>query len=346
LISVSCPTTEFCIAAGENGSGGVLIATSSAGAHWHIIDARNILALDCVTPFNCYGIGSAHEEPSFFHSIDGGHTWVSTPLVGDDYAGQFVPEGLSCPTSNTCFVVTSEWSEAEGFSEQAMVQETTTAGAAFTEDETTPPASQRMLAPYRITCPTALFCMTGVVGPGGGSVATTLDGGSTWSLDPLPSGGDDVLGVACVARTQNCTVAVASSNPGSELEAVSTLNGGSTWGTSAIGAAAESSLLHGGISCPVVAGCVVAGFTSPLATIAAQQSGGAWTDGQVTQGVASVGALACPISTTCVGVGDGIAGWSSDGGLHWSASSSPAVGLADLKAVACATKVTCIAAGL
>ena len=114
LFSVSCPSATMCVATGQ---GGEILTTNDGGATWHERTTNTdayLQSVSCSTTSRCVAAGfyvaTAGVAPgswAIVASKDGGATWASpakSSIAGVLY-GEMLTRSVSCPTSNTCFVL-------------------------------------------------------------------------------------------------------------------------------------------------------------------------------------------------------------------------------------------------
>lgn len=192
----------------------------------------------------------------------------------------------------------------------------------------------------QVDCPTASICVAvGADSSLSGLVATTNDGGNTWTSSSVPSGLPELTSVSC-SSDSNC-VAV-----GSGVDITSS-DGGATWSAHSIPTKNVGLL---GVSCPAgTSTCVAVGVTpdigGPLngAIITSNDGGVTWSATKSTFQLGAVGGVSCASSTFCVAVGAQIL-VTNDGGQSWTQQFvGGQVGI--LRTVSCGSPTTCVAIG-
>jgi photosystem II stability/assembly factor-like uncharacterized protein len=334
LSAISCPTTSFCLAGGRVSEPTIdssqLYVTTDGGATWGYASVLDSVGgyldkLDCVTSSVCYAVDGG----GLALSIDGGLHWSSS------VQGVASVTGLSCPTSETCFTV----GNGEG-SSSSYVIEKWTGGAQDVQtvfsESSTPPS----IGSPAISCTTARVCMAVGAGPEGSRVLTTADGGAKWRLRSMPNGLSLALDVTCVPGAR-CALVFARS--GTIDEAVTAV-GSSTWSTKGIATALQP--VMGAISCPALAGCLLAGYGSFGESLFSQRAHtGTWRPITLAAGSAPLYSASCPTGTECVAVGDGTVLRSTDGGTAWSSAVVPFGPDVVLRSVSCSSATICVAVG-
>ncbi len=194
----------------------------------------------------------------------------------------------------------------------------------------------------------------------------TTDGGQTWSNGPVPTVGtnctvDGYTGcqfnkVSCPLSTSTC---VAVGTAGGESVVSYSSDGGETWSSDPGTAwgAPNGWLVIGSVSCSSSSDCVVdiqdASYSQEVDIYVTTDGGAAWTiSGQADDADGLPGGIACPSAGLCVVEGRGIrngspAGYSTDGGEHWTPSSFSGAGPSyGLQALSCPRSTYCLAVGL
>jgi photosystem II stability/assembly factor-like uncharacterized protein len=190
-----------------------------------------------------------------------------------------------------------------------------------------------------VSCPTTLDCVAvGSSSQGGGVVASSRDGGRTWSAQTTP-GGVSVLDAVMCIDASHCVA-------GGAGVALTTTDGGSTWRSGSL-PSAQISLL--GVTCASARDCLAAadlpqsGGPETGVVLRSEDGGTSWSTAAVPRGLPGLGAVACLGPSTCVAVGDAVL-VSTDGGAQW--SQRPVVGgVQSLRSVSCASADLCVAVG-
>jgi photosystem II stability/assembly factor-like uncharacterized protein len=171
-----------------------------------------------------------------------------------------------------------------------------------------------------------------------GVVATSTDGGSSWTPSSIASGEPELNAVTCASAT-TC-VAVGNG------VAVTSSDGGATWTTYAI-PTPNTTLL--GVSCPSSTTCVSAGVSpgndGPYdgQLLVSSDGGATWVVPTLPSDVGALGSVDCPSATFCVAVGAQIL-VSNDGGQTWTAQFVDG-GTGILRSVSCSSPTDCVAIG-
>jgi photosystem II stability/assembly factor-like uncharacterized protein len=252
--------------------------------------------------------------------------------------------GTSVPTNITTsnLVTTTTSVPVSGGSSGSGSATTTTDGSGSTTPSTQPVVGS--IAPASgsfdsVACPTASSCVAvGAASDGTGAIATTGDSGANWAGRSAPAKANGLNSVSC-GNQSHCT-AVGSNT------LISTSDGGTTWASDSV---PDKNVNLLGVSCASANDCVATGLSSPspvltpVAVILSTQDGGqSWQDAQVPNGVPGIGAVSCPTTSECLGVGPTILR-STDGGQSWTNVAVPGGLTEALRAIACASATACIA---
>jgi photosystem II stability/assembly factor-like uncharacterized protein len=257
------------------------------------------------------------ESGAILASTDGGATWVNAtrPAFDENI------KGIKCRGASACMAVTPD--------------------SILHLDDSGKPAAQGTDAwLLGIDCPDGACVAVG----NGAAVATSADGGATWT--PRKTGISNQLnGVSCPTARQCVAVGGSWDEDGIVLI---TADGGATW-TRRL---ANNRYELDGISCPTPRRCVAVGHGSADGIVLTSADGGATWAGHATgidnilQGNPLHG-VDCLGPGACVAVGDqGTILTSADGGVTWDGQiASGGDRTAALRAVSCASAHACVAVG-
>jgi hypothetical protein len=173
-----------------------------------------------------------------------------------------------------------------------------------------------------ISCVSNLTCeAVGEDSSGSAGAIGTTDGGVTWSVQSLPSGSGQLLGVSCTSTSLCEAVGVGSTSGTGNV--VGTTNGGATWSTQAIPSGVGG---LASISCASSTSCEAVGEESTgfAAIIGTHDGGSTWASESVPSAAVDLAGVSCSSVSACVAV-EGGAGTDLDEILIGPASSSPAV---------------------
>jgi photosystem II stability/assembly factor-like uncharacterized protein len=307
---VACSDVSHCwtVGIGSGSSGQAIEATVNGGLTWSAQVPTNsaavLAAVSCPTDRHCLAVGSSGTTAAVIATTDGGRSWTLAHVP----TGAVALTSVECSTT-VCTAIgtngTTSWSvrSFDGAN-------TWTVGG---------PLPSTMAAPTAITCPTTQRCLVAGFTPtspgnGGGALATSNNGGASWSPAALPSGVGVLHAVSCA---QQLCIAVGTSStdtagvePGSG-QILRSQDGGSSWKL------IRQSLPIGvgfDVSCPNSLSCAVVGaswtHTSPPipkgAVVATTNGGSRWTSAVLRYVPVGVTSVTCPSSDHCVGVGGNV----------------------------------------
>ena len=245
--------------------------------------------------------------------------------------------GVACPSATQCYAV------GESAFKSAMILASTNGGTSWSQQNVQIPGPLTAIA-----CSSPTSC----VAVGGATVASTANGGTTWTPQQLESVA--LTGVACPS-TSTC-IAVGSDAPQSSGcdsgITYSTHTGGQSWTSTPTRCFTPS-----GISCANAARCMVSGTqasgsTNYGAVLRSVDGGNVWRSADVLkQADTGLSAISCPSSAVCVAVGNSTSQpivRTEDGGASWTGAvpSMPTGESNSYLAVSCASASACQAGGL
>ncbi len=299
LTGISCPTTQACFAVGQASEpynsftpGGIVVSTSNGGSSWTIQDipggVSSLTGISCAASSDCWVVGSnTASVPVMLSTTNGGTTWTATTPPAP--AGNL--DVISCPATTHCV--------ATGASGAVVV--TSDGGKTWT----VPPVPNDTTNLDSVSCADVMFCMTVNILPYSGnfrvrnesstglvssfqtsagsataqSVWVTTDGGTTWTVEQVPSNIIQLAGVSCAPASSSTITGTASTvytpctaigtevtsgtpdNPITENTVVlASTDGGSTWNTENTSPSTVNLLA---ISCNDITDCVAVGAESP-----------------------------------------------------------------------------------
>jgi photosystem II stability/assembly factor-like uncharacterized protein len=320
----------------------------------------------CATPTTCVVVGTGQNNTAvIFVSTNSGHSWTKSAIP----PGLYPLRAVTCPSAQVCI--------ATGGGQGSTVSATSST-ALFSHDGGA--SWQRGTVPNgiagldRLSCPSPTFCLAiggsfAANGFVGGVVASTGDGGATWTrLSDLA-----LSAFTCNSLTHCVAIAY---NPQGQQTLVSN-NAGTAWKTTFLSGDVEpdndsddswgvSNLPgsingHGpgiyisGLACPSPTRCVLVGNGTTGAGAAvtlllqSDNSGASWRETNIPTSVAyRLGSVACPTSTRCISVGGESSGqlgtvlYSTNGGIDWTVAHVPA-GAGYFSGISCWTDISCIA---
>jgi len=257
--------------------------------------------------------------------------------VADSFTNKSIAlAGVSCPTAQECFAV------GETTLKTGLILVSTDGGTTWTQ-RSVPSGVGSLDA---IACPSATEC----IAVGGITAITTLDGGTTWTVQLL--GKKSLNGIAC-PTTSECIAVGESTAPVSGCDSgasFTTLDAGHTWLSTVL-----PCLVPEGVSCPTAAECELVGTTNngnqESGQILGSTNRGTRWSVQYTMGGGDTQMLAitCPTTEVCEAVGDAPVQpilRTTTAGATWVPQHLPAPpGLSYFTAVACQTIQLCQAVG-
>jgi photosystem II stability/assembly factor-like uncharacterized protein len=355
LRGLSCLGSGDCVAVGE---AGVTATSGNAGATWHMAndeDFDELNSVSCPSAGACFAVG---QKGTIVKSADKGASWtavsvdpaasnlqVAVSAVGNG-GGQAVGSvdlaGVNCGTAESCVAVGKQglavasadaglsWHDHAG----SLKRPPYNPGGAVSFYPAPIPVSADSTGLRAVSCASATSCVA--VGDQvvddlshpAGKIATTKDGGVTWSGATAPT--DKALtAVAC----PGVLVCFAVGDYGTVLKSI---DAGLTWTSQP----SDTKSFLNGISCPDASTCVAVGsFGAVLRTT---DGGSHWTseDSGTTSYLAAV---SCPSTNLCIAVGSGGTALRI-AGAGVPSSKSAGVG-DDLMGVSCASHTHCVATG-
>ena len=204
-----------------------------------------------------------------------------------------------------------------------------------TLDNATLPAPVNSLT--GVDCVSALRCWAagstlGTAGaPNGAAVVTTVDGGATWTIQPIPSAVGYLSDISCSDRHYCAAVGQVTQTSDGQGAIITTSDGGSTW-TAATVPSTVSDVTA--IDCQADRRCMAIGTVAAgSAALVSSAPGAAWTQlGTLPAGLNGASGISCPDSHDCwvtisqaVDV-DHVTGQvvlTADGGSTWSTTATP-----------------------
>jgi photosystem II stability/assembly factor-like uncharacterized protein len=344
LHGVSCPSTNVCFAAGEDGA----FRSTDGGATWSNQSSLNRLeAISCGSATACITVG---QLGAIFSTGDGGTTWIARSSGATN-----ILTSVSCPTASVCFasgpfdvLLTStdggtDWSyqfigtyfwgiscttstSCHGVGDSRQILTTSTGGGGGWKVQRPTGNTHDLLG---ISCPGTSTCYA--VGNAGSILVTT--NGTTW-IDHSIATTVKLFGISC----PNVSKCYAVGRPGAIYV---TTNGGTTWSSQPNPESGSASVFLTGVNCASPTACVAVGSGG---TILATSDGTTWTL-RASGLTSNLNGVSCASSSTCVAVGDNRAALrTSDGGSTWTAGNTVNDGNA-LAGVSCPSASTCYAAG-
>jgi len=363
--SLSCPTSDFCVA----GVGAGLAVTTDGGSSWSLPalppQASFVSSVSCPSASNCTAVGSSGSGALVMATTDGGQSWSAEDTAASTYG----LVGSSCASSATCMVVGG-----------STVEATSNGGSSW--QTLGLPSSQPEGAAYlrAVSCGSPASCVAvGSTQPSSGlpGASAIIDvgspGGSAMNPVAVPSNVADLVAVSCYGST-TC-VALGQSPQGSPVILESS-DGGKSWSSVPVPSGVTKVV---SVSCASAADCLTLATTASTASqyyfgppgvvLSTNDGGASWTsigplalssgNSPKLPSVLHPESISCPTPVECVATVSNFSGivYSTDGGHTWlagtesEASSINKSGLGFLAqlssatVVSCSTASDCVAAG-
>jgi photosystem II stability/assembly factor-like uncharacterized protein len=292
LNGVTCISTSFCVAVGQNGTvdvynGSTWTATAGNGG------TGTLASVVCPGGnLVCYATG---KQGITILTTTGGTSWT-IQAGGGSQANQL--NGISCPNASTCYATGNGAASAPG-----TILKTSNGGQSWLP-QVSGTANNVNLA--SVACTSTTACVA--VGASGNARVTT--DGSTWNTGT--TGTTNALsGVSCPSAG-NCV------SVGASGTALTSANGGSTWAAQTSG---TTNALNA-VNC-VGTTCYAAGASGTL--LKSTTTGGSWA-AQTSNTANALNGVACMSSTFCIA--DGVQGTTiaTSDGATWGQQGNPLSG--------------------
>jgi photosystem II stability/assembly factor-like uncharacterized protein len=361
LSGISCPSATSCIAVGATTGGtGAVAATTNGGTTWTAQSVPSgtgaLSGVSCPSTTACLAVGSAGGD-TVVATTNGGATWAAKPAL----AGVATLLGVSCPSTTVCTAVgsaapTGSCKPFPSCRTQPLIATTTDGGTTWAEQSYNQGQDEGGTF-SGVSCPSTAECTAVgdavLVGANVEGIAITLSSGTCAmgpgcnQLDYLSST-TGLTGVSC-PTTSICTAV------GNGQIAVA---GPASW---AVQSAPVDSVEA--VSCPSGSDCLAGGGVAPEGpgTVVRSTDGGTtWANVfALPNGVYSLAAVSCPVSSVCTAVGEtqdagqirpgqdagpGVVTRTTDGGTTWATQTLPA-GVGSLISISCYSTQDCVALG-
>ena len=226
LIAVSCVDAFTCWAASRDG---VLAKTVDGGQTWSRQPlpgpTTSLTALTCLDAQHCWAAGIAGPNV-ILRTVDGGADWAAANTPGGAVLS------LSCLSVEVCWAAgdTSYHTANGSIQDEAALRQSTDGGATWTVKVTYQPQYGGTFT--GISCQGVEDCSA--VGNSDTTtplLATTSDSGAHWTLQPLPSGLQELQSVSCISSGCWSVGVEGEGKPGAQAVIVESSPTGST-GTS------------------------------------------------------------------------------------------------------------------
>ncbi len=352
LSGVGCTSSTACFATGyslNQGTGqesAVLLSTATGGSTWAAVTVPPDLAVlngvSCPSATVCVAVGAqVNGTAAVIASSNGGTSW-SQPAMPP---GTAALNSVSCPSPAMCVAVGG----APAGATAATVVASTDGGYLWSlpTAPTEPLGAPAAPGLTSVSCTSATDCYA--VGPSYSGTApvtdavVTVDGGATWTAEPVAGVDDTLEGVSCLIVSGNDSCWAAGSGAGGGPVLFATADGGSTWSgeTSPAGVSGFD-----GVWCSTSTACAAIGSATGGGAAAATTANGGALWSPANAGIApTVTAISCSDANDCETAGSG---WgvsvTTNGGTSW--VPELLAGATSLDAMACPTPSDCFAGGL
>jgi photosystem II stability/assembly factor-like uncharacterized protein len=288
LNSVTCLSTSFCMAVGQNGTvdtwnGSSWTATTGNGG------AGMLAGVSCIDTSDCYATG---KQGVTIATTDGGAHWAQQ--AGGGTTQQM--NSVSCPSGSLCYAVGNA----------GTILSTANGGQTWLAQ-----TSGTTQALNGVACVSSTTCTA--VGAAGTARATT--DGSTWNTGTTGTT-NALFGVSCASAAACVAVGAAGT-------ALASGDVGATWSPGTTGVAVALNA----VSCPS-ATCFAAGAATGGAgvVIKSTNSGATWVS-QTSGTPSSLGGIACVNDSSCIADGAfGTVIGTANGGANWAQQGNPLSG--------------------
>ena len=327
--SIACMTTSHCLAVGEMaGTGGYILETTNSGTTWSQLQSFSgqlgpFSSIACPSALDCVVVGSSASTPtpvSLSEQLETGAQAIYTTNAGQSWQpSQGLPgsselNSVSCPDSNVCWAVGTEYSNSISNSSYGLVEYSNNSGASWSEQ-----AQGTFGSLNSISCNDSSTCIAaGTIYPTqSGSfpyqLFETSNAGVSWQVDGSQYtggslGSSELNSIYCPSSTACWAGGYSGSiDLGNYPYLELTTNGGNTWSnapSSPFGSSSNGTI--NSISCVSPTTCWVAGQSGSMAAIAYTLDGGSsWNQSTLqtstSQRSTGASALVCQPGTGCLG---------------------------------------------
>jgi hypothetical protein len=369
-MSVSCPSTTSCIAAGTyvDASGtGVTLAERWNGTSWSQLATPNppgapvsgLSGVSCTSSPSCVAVGFYFDGSGASHALAegwNGTRWSLESVPEPVDANNSLLFGVSCSSASSCTAV-GAYTNSSGV--QVTLAERWS-GAAWAVQSTPNPAGAQSSVLGGIACRSSTACVA--VGLSDhGSLAERWNG-TSWSIQGTPTGaspGAALFSVSCTS-TAACSAA-GSTNPNGGATLAERWNGTNWTVQSTPNPTGSQGAFLNSVSCSSASTCTAVGqsvdSSNTTLTVAERWDGHSWSLQSTPNyaGFSEFGGVACPAASACIAAGIGVdasgalvslnQGWN---GAQWSiqpTADPEGTHGANLDGVSCRSTSACMAVG-
>jgi hypothetical protein len=323
LSGLSCTAATACTAVGDynNSSGtGLTLAERWNGSSWAIQPTPNptgatgsiLRGVSCAAATACTAVGYYFNSSGIVLTLAerwNGSSWAIQPTLNPTGATESVLSGVSCTAATACTAVGySFYNSRPSFGYQVTLAELWD-GSSWVIQPTPTPTGATDSVLSGVSCTAATACTAvGYYGNSSGGAVTLAElwNGSSWAIQPTPTGATGSLsGVSCTAATA-CTA----------VGTLAELWNGSSWAiqpTPNPTGGTFSSL--SGVSCTAATACTAVGHfwytnssgTGAQVTLAERWNGSSWAIQPTPNPTGAIGSslngVSCTAATACTAVG-------------------------------------------
>ncbi len=324
LYSISCVSSSFCMAAGDNSSNGTVVLSYN-GSTWKQVSLPSGITLgsvSCPTITFCMAAGDNSSNNTVVLSYNGSSwTQVSFPSGVSLYS-------ISCVSSSFCMAAgdnSSNGTVALSYNGSTWKQVSLPSGMNIGS----------------ISCASSSFCVT-IAGNSSNNTVVLSYNGSTWTQSPLSSNAG-LAGMSC-SLEGICSLLEEGTNSLTNNFWVAFSYNGSTWTQSP---SFTGNIALDDISCTSISFCMAVGADVDGSSVALSYNGSTWTQDILPYGGSNLYGISCASVSFCVAIGYNV---SSDtmalsyNGSTWTQDSLPSnIGTdnSSLRAVSCISTDFC-----